>query len=421
MSLAKQVPAGLLDSGLASLANFAVGVFAVRYFTAGELGIYSLFFSAVYLASVVPANLVFLPARVRMLAAPPPQRLASYGSTAWTGAISAAAAALVVVLALPSALSATQDLTFLVPLVVTAYVAACLSPQQDHLRSLMHHGGASWLAAIVSLVQLVAAMLVITVALLADAPPTWVPFGGLIVANTASLAVGVALLRSHRAGAALPAFRLTDLARTGRWLMTTDLLREGADFVARMIVLALTTAEILGVAAGARIAARPVDVFVLGLTAVIAPRSMRAGRERDAGHGGRLARVSYGAVVATGLAYLALAGGDWPWNPMARLTPIGYSIDGLVAFTIVASLATGMLFVERTQLIGGERERSITAVEAGAVVVGLLSVLSVVVIGAFALPLMVLASSLVRWIGYRRALRRLRSSSVPDDAAVPSG
>jgi len=106
---------------------------------------------------------------------------------------------------------------------------------------------------------------------------------------------------------------------------------------------------------------------------------------------------------------------------MARLTPIGYTIDGLVAFTIVASLATGMLFVERTQLIGGERERSITAVEAGAVVVGLLSVLSVVVIGAFALPLMVLVSSLVRWIGYRRALRRLRSSSVPDDAAVTSG
>jgi hypothetical protein len=106
---------------------------------------------------------------------------------------------------------------------------------------------------------------------------------------------------------------------------------------------------------------------------------------------------------------------------MARLTPIGYSIDGLVAFTIVASLATGMLFVERTQLIGGQRERAITLVEAGAVAAGLLSVLSAVVIGAFALPLMVLASSVVRWLGYRRALRRLRGSSVPDEAAVPSG
>jgi len=420
VSLAKQVPAGLLDSGLASLANFAVGVFAVRYFTAAELGIYSLFFSAVYLAAVVPANLVFLPARVRMLTAPQPQRLASFSSTAWTGAASAAAAALVVALALPSALSASDDLTFLVPLVATAYVAACLSPQQDHLRSLMHHGGASWLAAVVSLVQLVAAALVITVALLTDAPPAWVPFGGLIVANTASLAVGIALLRSHREGEALPTFRLTDLAGSGRWLMSTDLLREGADFVGRMIVLALTSAAILGVAAGARIAARPVDVFVLGLTAVIAPRSMRAGRERDAGHAGRLARVSYGAVVVTGLAYLAIAGGDWPWNPMARLTPIGYTIPGLVAFTIVASLAAGMLFVERTQLIGGERERSITAVEAVAVAAGLLSVLSAAAIGAFALPLMVLVSSVVRWLGYRRALRRLRGSSVPGEAAVQS-
>jgi hypothetical protein len=105
---------------------------------------------------------------------------------------------------------------------------------------------------------------------------------------------------------------------------------------------------------------------------------------------------------------------------MARLTPIGYSIPGLVAFTIVASLAAGMLFVERTQLIGGQRERSITAVEAVAVAAGLLSVLSAVVIGAFALPLMVLVSSVVRWLGYRRALRRLRSTSVPEEAAVPS-
>lgn len=420
MSLAKQVPAGLLDSGLASLANFAVGVYAVRYFTAAELGIYSLFFSAMYLASVVPANLVFLPARVRMLATPQTQRLASYGSTIRTGVLSAATAALVVLLALPSALSATDDLTFLVPLVVTAYVAACLSPQQDHLRSLMHHGGASWSAAIVSLVQVAATTVVITVALATDVRPTWVPFGGLIVANAASLGVGVVLLRSRHAGTALPAFRLGDLARTGRWLMTTDLLREGADLVARMIVLALTTAEILGVAAGARIAARPVDVFVLGLTAVVAPRSMRAGRERDAGHAGRLARVSYGAVLAIGVGYLAVAGGDWPWNVMARLTPIGYSADGLVAFTIVASLMTGMLFVERTQLIGGQRERSITTVEVAAVVVGLLSVLSAAAIGAFALPLMVLVSSGVRWVGYRRALRRLRGSPVPDGTAVPS-
>jgi hypothetical protein len=420
VSLAKQVPAGLLDSGLAAFANFAVGVFAVRYFTAAELGIYSLFFSAVYLASVVPANLVFLPARVRMLSAPQGQRLASYGSTVRTGAVSATSAALVVVLALPSALSATDDLTFLVPLVATAYVAACLSPQQDHLRSLMHHGGASWSAAVVSLVQAIVTTVVIIVALVADIPPTWVPFGGLIAANATSLAVGIALLRSQRDSVALPAFAFADLARAGRWLVTTDLLREGADFVARMIVLALTTAEILGIAAGARIAARPVDVFVLGITAVVAPRSMRAGRERDAGDAGRLARVSYGAVIVVGVAYLAAAGGDWPWNLMARLAPIGYTIDGLVAFTIVASVAAGLLFVERTQLIGGQRERSITTVEVAAVVVGLVSVVSVVAIGAFALPLMVLVSSVVRWIGYRRALRRLRGSRVPDDTAVPT-
>src|SRR5665811_1076973 len=68
MRLRSAVPAGLLDSSLSSLATFAIGIMAATQLPLEALGVYSLFFTAFLLATVVPTQLIFLPAEIAALA-----------------------------------------------------------------------------------------------------------------------------------------------------------------------------------------------------------------------------------------------------------------------------------------------------------------------------------------------------------------
>jgi O-antigen/teichoic acid export membrane protein len=419
MSIKKRLPAGVLDSSFASAATFAIGVYAVRYLDAAALGIYSLFFSTFMMASVVPSSLIFTSARVRLLSLPAPQRLRAYPQTLRLGFPTSLVAALLVGIAIPQALSTGHE-EFVVPMTLTAFFAAALSPLQDHIRGLLHLGGASWGAALVSAVQATIVAIVVGAAILGGVPAAWVPFGGLVAANGVSLCVGMVIGRVVGERPPPHLFTFRDVGRSGAWFLTMNLISRASDFLGRTAVIAVAAADVLGVAEGARVAARPLAVFVLGVSAVITPRSMEVGKHGDRNAGRRIARLSNLGVFVLALVYLLLGGIDWQWNLMARLAPIGYTVAGLVPATIAATALQGMLFAERGELIGGGREKQLTAIElvsaGGFALCGLLAG----IIGPFVIPLGMAVASLAYLIGYKIALRRhYRDMSVAANTERP--
>jgi O-antigen/teichoic acid export membrane protein len=74
---------------------------------------------------------------------------------------------------------------------------------------------------------------------------------------------------------------VTDLMRSGRWLLAIEAITAGATFLASVIVTRLDTPEALGYAEAARIVGQPIFVLAVGLSAVLNPRAMEAGASRD--------------------------------------------------------------------------------------------------------------------------------------------
>ena len=325
MGLTRALPAGLLDAGSAALATFASGVYAANYYDreSGELGVFALFFAIFLVAAIVPFKFAFLPGEVRLLSLPKAQQLGGFRLTLPAGVPVALAGSLVVLLALIPAGDAGSSL--LIPLAVTTVIAAFLSPIQDHVRRVMHQAGRSWLAATTSIVQLTVALAAIGVAIAADIDRSWVPFGALVVANTVSTTVGLALALRNSRPARGERYRLRSLGVSGRWLTGFGLLPVGATFVAASIVALIAGKDILGSAEAARVAGRPVLVFVAGVAAVMNPPSLIAGRDRNRAEGARLSGIASKVMLVFGAAMFLWMGFDWVGNPMVWLVEEAYS------------------------------------------------------------------------------------------------
>ncbi len=414
MRLSKSIPAGLLDAGSAALATFGTGVYAAAKLAPAELGVYALFFASFLVATIVPFTLSFLPGEVRLLGQPKEGQLAGYRLTLPTGVPVALVSSLLVLLAWIPARDA--ELSLLGPLALTAVIAAILSPIQDHVRRVMHLAGRSWLAAMTSVVQLAVAAVFITGGVLVDLDPAWVPFGALVAANIVSMTVGFALAR----GTAVPAegdpYSLRSLAAPGRWLAGVAVIQLGAAFVAASIVDITAGSEALGFAEAARIAARPLLVFVGGVSAVLNPPSLLAGRERNRSEGMRLARISKFVVLVPGFVFLVWMGFDWPGNPMRWLVREAFTIEFLTALTIVNNILWGMLFSEDSQLVGGRRERDIFKIYVVAALVQIPIAFTAPVTKSFALVLSLLGFAVVRYVGFRWSIKQLYSPA-PSPAA----
>ena len=411
MRLTKSIPAGLLDAGSAALATFATGVYAARYFDTDELGVFALFFAIFLVAAIVPFKLAFLPGEVRLLGLPKEEQLGGFRLTLPTGVPVALAGSLVVLLALIPAGDAEPSL--LLPLGLTTVITAVLSPIQDHVRRVMHQAGRSWLAAITSMVQLGVAAAFITVGIIVDVDKAWIPFGALVMANTFSIGVGLMLARRNATPALGKAYAFGDLAASGRWLTGFGLLPVGGNFVAAAIVAVIAGNELLGFAEAARVAARPLLVFVTGVSAVLNPPSLVAGRDRARAEGVRLARIARVVVIASGAAFLLWLGFDWAGNPMAWLVEKAYTVEFLTAVTIIANLFWGMLFSEESQLIGGGREVDIFKLYIFGTLVQIAVAFTAPITDSYAVPLSMLAFGIVRYFGYRRSLARLYSEPPP--------
>lgn len=415
MRLSKSIPAGLLDAGSAALATFATGVYAAIHFDpdTGELGVYALFFAIFLVAAIVPFKLAFLPAEVRLLSLPREQQLGGFRLTLPTGVPVAMAGSLVVLLAWIPAIDA--DLSLVLPLAITTILTAVLSPIQDHVRRVMHLAGRSWLAAITSLVQLVVAGAFIAFGVIVDMDIAWIPFGALVAANTFSIAAGLILARRNSTPAPGQPYMLRSLAASGRWLTGFGLLPVGAGFLAAAIVDVTAGSDFLGFAEAARIAGRPLLVFVTGVSAVLNPPSLIAGRDRNRNEGLRLARIGHFVVIGSGVLFLAWMGFDWSGNPMAWLVEEAYTVEFLTAVTVVTNILWGMLFSEESQLIGGQREVDIFKIYVVATFVQIGIAFTAPVTESFAVPLSMLGFGVTRYFGYQWALNRLFN-----DGARPS-
>lgn len=406
------MPAGLTDAALSSLATFVMGVYAARALDAEALGIFALFFSAFLLVSVVPAQLVLLPAEVIAVSRPMAERLGLLRRSLTVGIPVAVVAAVGVLIAIPVAPSDAVP-GVLGPLAITSLAAAVLSPLQDHVRRLLHIAGSSWAAAGVSGLQLTGVAGGVASLAALDVPAAWVPFGALTAANALSLALGLALALVARPHQGSEAPSLRRLLRAGRWLLLIGLLPVAAGFVSNSLVVRLTDASTLGHAEAARIVAQPLLVLSVGLTAVLGPRSMQAAVTNDEPSARRLRRLFLLLVLGGGMAYALLVGYSWPGNLAERLIPSAYVVPGLVVAALAANVAVGLAFPQRYELLGGGRERALAGTEAIASAGQCLAAVTAGMTDAFAKPLGVAILGLVRLLGFQRSVRPLYSPTAP--------
>ncbi|NNC90857.1 MAG: hypothetical protein HKN80_00055 [Acidimicrobiia bacterium] len=407
MGLTRALPAGLLDAGSAALATFVTGVYAANYFDreSGELGVYALFFSIFLVAAIVPHKLAFLPGEVRLLSLPRPEQLGGFRLTLPAGVPVALGGSLVVLIALIPAGDAGASLLF--PLAITTVITGFLSPIQDHVRRVMHQAGRSWLAATTSIVQLSTAIVAIGLGIALDIDKAWIPFGALVAANAISTSTGLILAYRNSQPAHGERYRLRTLGVSGRWLTGYGLLPVGATFLAASIVALVAGKDILGSAEAARVAGRPVLVFMAGLAAIMNPPSLIAGRDRNRAEGRRLSGIAWRLMLLFGVVMFIWMGFDWVGNPMVWLVEEAFTVEFLTAVTILTNTFWGMWFSDESQLIGGGREVDIFKVFVLAAIVQIAVAFTAPVTESFAIPLSLLGFGIVRWFGYRWSLRRL--------------
>lgn len=403
-SLAKRLPAGIIDASFASLATFSVGLAAVNLLPATERGVYAIYFTTFMLGTVLPRNLIFTPSEVEAVGFPVESRVPLIARTVSLGIGPAILGAMVgAILAVIVAAPLTTSEVIL-PFTVTTAIAAILSPLQDHVRKMLHIGMRSWLSAGISIVQFVTAVAAILLLRQADVALPWIPFGSLAIANLVSLSLGWALTRgSHRRSTSAKQLFFADLARRGRWLLLQAAAPSLAGFVAASVITRLASAEALGFAEAARVVAQPILVFATGLTAVLAPRTVEAAMRHDERTARRMSNIYLGAIAIAGSAYLLVAGWSWALNPMTRIVPAAYEFSGLVALTIVANLWTAGIYLQINELLGAKRETTLARLSWTVSPIVLLGAATAGFTDAFARPLGRVIEAVTRF-GVQRAV-----------------
>lgn len=411
MRLVRSLSAGLVDSGFASLGTFAVGVYAARFLEPATLGLFALHFAAFTLVATVSHQGIYIPLEASAAGASQGLRHVRRSlSLAWIPGVVAPLAFVLPALATPGSIHAGMG--------VTAAAAVLFSPVQDHLRRMLHLGGASSHAAAVSAVQATTA--VTGLVLLHDTlSPAAVPFAALALANLLSLSVGLVFvgIRLYRLPpgpevAAPPPF--AELVGSGRWLLGAQLTSAAATFVAATLLGRLGSIEALGMADAARIVGRPVLVVTTGMTAVLGPRLMRAAAAGREGQGRRVGQMYQVAVAASVVGYVALFGWAHPLNPLSWLVPTAFALPFLVAATCLANGVTGLVLPARFEAIGGGRSRALLRVDARAglaqVAIGCMAPL----FQAFTVPLGNAAFAFTRLMGLD-AVRKAVYAAAPQE------
>ncbi|MCP3976179.1 MAG: hypothetical protein GY720_16985 [bacterium] len=430
MNLRRALSAGMIDSGFASLATFALNLYAIGRWGGSNpdlLGMYFLFATAFFMASAIPYQLLFLPAERESLSLPAASRLSLMNRVLVLGLPTSVLSASLVGLAAIVGLVKDFTLAELTPFLITAAVAAVFSPMQNYSRRLLHLAGKSWSAAAVSVVQFATALAALFGLLALGVAPRWLPLGALALANIVSLTVGLAISRSavqrmspadsEVAATVQETLTFGSLSLSGRWLVTTSLLSTGTNFAVESIITLLAGPVALGFAGSAKTVAQPVLVLASGLRSVLGPKSMEAAAARDRTAARHHARTFYNLTAAAVIGYSAFAGFAWALNPLSALVDNAYTIPGLVVMSIFAAGLNAAAFPGRTELIGANRETVLLQTEmvANSLQLTVATVFAALAgaatnFGIFARPVAFAILGGSRLVVYKRALDRLYSS-----------
>jgi len=414
MRLRHAIPAGVADSAFASLATLGIGLYAARSLQPADFGAYALFFTGFALATAIPTQLVLAPAEFAVIAAfnRNGERLSLVRQSWRLGGPWAALSGVGVAGA--AVLGAEASFPVLRALAVTTVACSVVSPLQDHIRRLLHLGGASWCAAVVSFVQLVVVCAALVALRATGVHPAWRPLSALTLANAVSLGVGIRFARNRQWGETVPRYPLRRLLRSGQWLLLGEIAVAGASFLSALMVSRLASPVALGRAEGARIIAGPLFTLILGLNLVLGPRSIEAAAARSRAYAGRITRAFVGLLVAAGVLYGAVTAAPWWGNLFGDLVPQAYALRGLVALTVLSYVLLGLPFPQRAELIGAGRERFLPRAAFVAGLAQCAATLSALWIGAFARPVGVGIFGIAAWFGYRRHRGALYGPVEPD-------
>ena len=347
---------GVVDSGLASLATFAAGLTGVRLLGDVDRGVYGVFFTAFILGGVIVSQLIYVPAQVAAIAEAIPDRLNGFRKSVRLGILPSLAGSLAAGLAA----ALTYDLTssaIVMALTATTGTTIVVSALQDHVRRLLHIAEKSWHAVAVSGVQLLSIAISIAVLLATDINRAWVPFGSLLIANTASTAAGIVLANGHRRPKQSADLTFTSLAASGKWLVARAAIPSAAAFVAANMLTRLAGPEAYGYAESARQVAQPVTVLALGLSAILGPRAVRAGMDTDTSSAKRTRKEFVVAIGAVALVYGAITAVDWPLNPMAYIVPSAYEVSWVVPLTVLANAIAAVVMLTTSEVLGAGKAR----------------------------------------------------------------
>jgi len=407
----RRLPAGIVDAGFASLATFAVGLSAVTLLGDADRGVYAVFFSAFMLGTVLPRNLILTPVEVEAVAVPVVSRLALLPRSLVLGL----GPALLGALAVAFAVAVTTQYTtadVVIALAVTTAVTTVLSPLQDHVRKMFHIATLSWRAAAVSIVQFVSVVGTIAMMMALDVAVAWIPFGALAIANAVSLAVSRLIVHLTVSGSVLDRLNFRELASRGKWLVVQASASAVTGFAVAAIIASLASPDALGYAESARVVAQPILVLAAGLTAVLAPRSMKAGMDRDARTARNTNNVYLAIIGLAGIGYISIAGWDWLLNPMSYIVPSAYVVPGLVVVTIAANVVVSGLFLQVNELLGAHKETALARIAWSVSPLMLLGGLTAGTTGAFARPIGSIAQAGGRFLMQAYALRGVYRSDL---------
>lgn len=410
---ARRLPAGVADAAFASLATFAAGLSAVNQFNDVDRGVYAIFFVAFGLGVVLPWNLILIPAEVNAVSFDVVDRIRRARDALKLGVRASLIGSLAILIAALMSRSLTgSDVIW--GLTATAMITTVLSPLQDHMRRLLHIAELSWRAATVSGVQFFGVAISLGVMFLLDAPVAIMPFGSLAIANALSLMTAFVLGDVFHQKPLDEPLHFWKLAREGRWLLARAIVPSGAHFAVAAIIVGLTSPEILGYTEAARVVAQPVLVFATGLTAVLAPRSMRAAMVRDEKSAHKTRRIYLGFMLAGGIAYLAIASTDWVLNPMQYLVPAAYIVPGLVAATIAANMMNAAMYLDVNEMLGAQKAKYMAAVGLVTSPILILMALTAAATEAFSRPLGIAVRGVFQIGWYRSMLSRHYAESASD-------
>lgn len=419
LRLDKPVAVGVGESMVASAATFAAGLYATRELPLVELGAYGiLFFGLLLIVSGLSNQLYFTPAELALLELPDGVQLRSLRRSLRRG----------ILLTLPAAIVIGAGVRLLlgdelpVGMLVTGVVMGTLSPNQDHLRRILHQTGHSGAALGVSVTQFTVLLAVIGGGVVADAPAAWIPMGSLAAANLCSLVVGLVTSRRWAIGVVTvpPLKELVDL---GGWLVVAYQAEQIAGFAALVVLRYVAGTDAVGWYEGARLLAQPMMVLAFGLQTVLRPRAMRAATAGDAATGREVDRTFSAVLAAAAVGYAILIGPAWPVNPLPQLFPAAYHVSGAVVLMVVATSLQNSTSLFSSQIVAARRTRDLVRLSVpNAPLIPLVTAALAAPWGTNAVAVAVIVERTVWYLRYRPIHRRIFAgpAAAPANGTVPA-